>query len=102
VLVERVVDANQVLVVVGLADRRGHVIVLARRHAGNVRQRHEREQLDGGGIDPVRGNHISGEWQPRQRIDERLLQKAEIAGALLRRRHDRLARLAAALAVPFE
>src|SRR5204862_713977 len=35
-------------------------------------------------------------------IDERLLQKAEIASALLRRRDDRLPRLAAALAVSFE
>jgi len=102
VLVKCVVDTNHVLVVVRLAHRRRDIIVLPRRGSGDIRHRHERQQFERGWIDAVLWDHIAWEGQSSSRIDETLLEKAEIACSFLSCGHDRLTRLTAPFTIAFE
>ena len=98
---EGLVEPAHVLVVVVLAFRRRHVIVVPRRDARNVRQRHQRQQLRRRRTDPALGNLVARERQAGPGIDQRFREKAEVARALPRVRDDGLAREAAIFAVPF-
>ena len=86
----------------GPADGRRHEVVLPRRDAVDVRQRHQRQQLSRGGADAVGRDDVARERQPGRRIDDRPAQEAEIAGALRRGRDHRLPRQARSSAEALE
>ena len=96
-IVERLIDAAHVLVVMVLALRRGHIVVLPRRNTSNVRQRHQREQLRRRRVDSAGRNAVARKRQAGLGIDQLFAEEAEIAGPFLCGRDDRLARQAAVL-----
>src|SRR5439155_23739597 len=101
VVVDRLVDAAQVLVVVVLALGRRDVVVFPWRNTRDIRQRHHRPQLQRGRADLARWNHVPCKGQSRARINQLFAQETEVARALLCGGDDGLACQTAILAVPF-
>ena len=101
-IAELVVESQHVLVErLILFGRRGEV-VLPGRGASDVGQRHEREELQGRGADPIGGNLVAGKRQAVERIANHPREAAEVAGSFLGRGHDGLAGQAPAQPEPFE